>query len=80
MFLGHGRHTNILNHFVGMTKDLKSKYLYQVSMNGPNFNPKFFQKFSAKSMNENYHSLVDIGSCSFHNVERVFRTGAEKSK
>ena len=49
-------------------------------MNGSNVNRKFFQKTLAKSMNENYHPLIDISSCFFHIVEGAFRTGAEKAK
>jgi len=79
-FLGHGKHTDILNHFNELTKNLKSECLYQISMDGPNVNLKFFQEFSAKFKVENYHSLVDIGSCSLHIVHGAFRTGAEKSE
>ena len=48
-FLGQSRHTNILNHFVGMTKDLKSECLYELSVDGLTVNMKFFQEFSANS-------------------------------
>ena len=33
-------------------------------MDGPNCNMKIFPEFLVKFMNENLHSLVDIGSCS----------------
>ena len=46
-FLGHGRYTDILSHFVGMTKDLKSECLYQISVDGPTVNIKVFQEFLA---------------------------------
>ena len=41
MFLGHDRHTYILNHFVGMAKEFKSECLYQISMDGLTVNMKF---------------------------------------
>ena len=65
-FLGHGRHTDILNHYVEMTKGLKLEYFCQISMDDPTVNMKFFESFLSKLKNENYHSLVDIGSCSPH--------------
>ena len=72
-FREHSRHTVILNHFVGMTKDPKSECLYQISMYGPTVNMKVFQEFSVKFKNENY-SLVDISSYSPHIEHGVFRT------
>ena len=78
-FLGHGRHTDVLNYFVGMTKDRKSECSYQMTMDGPTANMKFLQEFSAKLMNENYHSPVDSGTFSRHNVHGAFGTGAGKS-
>ena len=65
-FLGHGRHTDILNHYVEMTKGLKLEYFCQISMDDPTVNMKFFESFLPKLKNENYHSLVDIGGCSPH--------------
>ena len=79
MFLGHGRHTEILHHFVGMAKDLKFECLYQSSVDGITVNVKFFQEFSAKFKNANYHSLTDIDSCPFHTVNGAFQTNAKKS-
>ena len=40
------RHTDMLNDFVGMTKDLKSECLHQISVDGSTVNIKFFQEFS----------------------------------
>ena len=62
-----------------MTKDRKSECSYQMTMDGPTANMKFLQEFSAKFMNENYHSLVDSGTCSRHIVHGAFGTGARKS-
>ena len=79
-FLGHGRHSDILNHFMSLTRSLKSEALYQVSMDEPNVNLKFFKEFAASFKEDNFHSLVDIGSCSLHIVHGAFKTGAEKSE
>ena len=78
-FLGHGRHNDILNYFTSLTRSLKSEALYQVSMDGPNSNLKFFKEFVADFKDNSFHSLVDIGSCSLHIVHSAFNTVAEKS-
>ena len=48
-----------------------------MTMDGPTANMKFLQEFSAKFMNENYHSLVDSGTCSRHIVHGAFGTVLE---
>ena len=78
-FLGYGTHQNLLSHFNDITKDLDHNHLYQISMDGPNVNIKFHQEFSAHFKESNFHSLIDIGSCSLHIIHRSFTTGAEKS-
>ena len=78
-FLGHGRSSDILGHFSKITKDLNAAHLYQVSMDGPNVNLKFYQEFCRKRKDEKYHSLIDIGSCSLHIIHGSLKTGAEKS-
>ena len=47
-------------------------------MDGPNVNLKYFKEFAADFKEDNFHSLVDIGSCSLHIVHGAFKTGAEK--
>ena len=42
-FLGHGTHTDLLNHFKSITNDLPSNKVYQVSMDGPSVNLKFYR-------------------------------------
>ena len=79
-FLGHGRHNDILNHFTSLIRSLKSEALYQVSMDEPNVNLKFFKEFAADFKEDNFHSLVDIGSCSLHIDHGALKTGAEKSE
>ena len=41
--LGHGTHTDLLNHFKSITNDLPSNKVYQVSMDGPIVNLKFYR-------------------------------------
>ena len=78
-FLGHGTHQNLLSHFNDFTKDLDHSHLYRISMDGPNVNVKFNQEFSAHFKESNFHSLIDIGSCSLLIIHRSITTGAEKS-
>ena len=47
-FLGHTRHLDLLTHFRGLTKDLNPSKRYQISMDGPNTNFKFFNEYSNK--------------------------------
>ena len=78
-FLGHGTHQDLLIHFQEVTKEINYSHLYQVSMDGPSINLKFYQEFSTCFKENNSHSLLDIGSCSLHVVHRSFTTGVEKS-
>ena len=65
-FMGHGTYTDILQHFDKITKDLNPAHLYQISMDGPNVNLKFYREFVQKRKDENYHSLIDIASCGLY--------------
>ena len=76
---GQGTHQNLLSHFNNITEDLDHIHLYQTSIDGPNVNIKFYQEFSVHAKESNFHSLIDIDSCSLHIIHRSFTTGAENS-
>ena len=76
-FLGHGTHTDLLNHPKSITNDLPSNKVYQLSMDRPNVNLKFYKEFSRLYKEENCHCLIDIGTCSLHTMHNSFRTGVE---
>ena len=78
-FLGHGTSLDILGHFSKITKDLNAAHIYQVSMNRPNVNLKFYLEVCRKRKDEKYHCLIDIGNCSLHIIHGSLKTGAEKS-
>lgn len=78
-FFGHGRHQDLLQHFSEVTKELNPGHLYQISMDGPNVNLKFFKEFAKARKDDMLHTLIDIGSCSLHIVHGSFKTGAKKS-
>jgi len=59
---------------------LDDSRLFQISMDGPNVNLKFFREFSSQFKENNNHSLVDIGSCCLHVINGSFARGAEKSE
>ena len=69
-FLGHGTHQDLLTYFRKVAKEINCSHLYEVSMDGPSVNFKFYQEFSAGFKGNNSHSLLDIGSCSLHIVHR----------
>ena len=79
-FLGHVRHQDMLNNFIGIWKDLNLGLLYQLSMDVPNVNLKFYQEVTKKRKEQTFHSRLDIGSCSLHIIHGNFKTGAEKFK
>ena len=78
-FLGHATHQDVLHHFNGLTNDLDPTHLYQISMDGPNVNIKFFEEFLQHQKKCSFHSLIDIGSCGLHIVHGSFSQGETKS-
>ena len=48
-------------------------------MDGPRVNHKFYKELVKSRKLENFHSMIDIGSCNLHIVSGSFKTGAEKS-
>ena len=80
VFLGHATHQDILHHFNSLTKYLDTTHLYQILMDGPNVNMKFFEKFSQHQKKRSFYSLINIGSCGFHIVHGSFSRGERKSR
>ena len=76
-FLGHGIHTDFLNHFKSITNDFSSRKVYQVSTDEPNVNLNFYRGFLRLYKEENCHCLIDLGICSIHTVHNSSRTGVE---
>ena len=79
-FLGHSTHQDLYTHFVDLTKDLNSTKLYQISMDGPNVNVKFYKEYVSHLNEECHHQLLDIGSCSLHIIHGSLCTGEKKSE
>ena len=79
-FHGHCKANDLLEHFNELTMKLKLEDLYQISVDGPNVNKKFYEDFSRKFGDENYQKLIHIGSYSLHIVDGAFRAGDEQSE
>ena len=71
-FLGYGTHLDLLSHFKSITNGLPSSKVYQVSVDGPSVNLKFYKEFSRLYKEENCHCLIDIGTCSLDTVLNSF--------
>ena len=78
--MGHGTYTDILQHFDEIAKDLNTAYLYQISIDGSNVNLKFYREFVQKRKDENFHLLIDIGSCGLHVIHKRLGTGVDDSQ
>ena len=64
-FLGHCKASDLLKHFNELTKELKSEKLYQLSMDDPNVNKKFYEDLSRKFEDENYHKLINLAAATY---------------
>ena len=72
-FFGHGTHQNLLKHFHEVTKELDHSKLYQISMDGPSVNLKFYNEIVQDRQENMIHSLILIGSCSLLIVHGSFK-------
>ena len=79
LFFGHGTHQNLSKHFPEVTKEFDLLKLYQISMDGPSVNLKFYNVIVQDRQENMVRSLIDIVSCSLHIVHDSFKTGAEKT-
>ena len=72
--LGHATHTDLLNYFRDIIKELPLTNLFQISMDGTNVNSKFFKEFSANFNSNCSHSLIDMETCNLHVVHWSLKT------
>ena len=78
-FLGHTRHLDLLTHFRDLTKDLNPSKLFEISVDGPNTNLKFFNEYSNKFAETTLPSLINIATCNIHIVYGCLQTGESLS-
>ena len=78
-FLGHAAAYDISDSCFDKIACLGFKDMLRISMDGPNVNWSFFDKFQ-KSLSDEYNTkLLDIGSCGIHKCHNAFAAGALKS-
>ena len=74
-FPRHATAEDMMHHFEEMTQGLDRRSLFQVSMDGPNVNWKFFEMLQKKLEDDIQGQLLNIGSCGLHTVHNAFRRG-----
>ena len=76
-FLGHTRAADLLQKFSEALGKLNLANLFQVSMDGPNMNLKFFNSFCSDRArtNPDLPHLMNVGSCGLHVVYGAFKYG-----
>ena len=79
-FFGHGRESDLLEHFKKLSSRVDRSKVYNVSMDGPRVNHNFLRSLKRDWEDELIHKLIDIGTCNLHIVSGAFKTGAEKSE
>ena len=77
---GNTTHQDLCIHFIDVTKDLNSTRLYQISVDGPSVNIKFYNEFIKKHREDCHHQLIRMGSCSLHIIDGALHTGEIKSE
>ena len=78
LFMGHTT-ADVVVHFENCAVGLHSDTLYQISMDGPNVNWKFFRLFKRKVEEKHNLPVINIGSYGLHIVHSAFRDGATAS-
>lgn len=76
--LGHVTARDIHENFMEERAKLDGSKLIQISVDGPRVNLKFMELVNSNQEENQLPQLVDIGSCSVHNVPDAFKTGAIK--
>jgi len=72
-FLGHTAADDLVKGFMSTMKDLNSKRLIQISMDGPNANWSFLEKMKLKlERDPDDAKLLELGSCGLHIVHGAF--------
>ena len=74
-FFGHSRHNNLLDEFGKITKCLEEEKVFQISMDGPIVNKKFYQNIAADRSEKLFHTLMDLGTCSLHSINGSVKNG-----
>ena len=76
-FFGHSTAKDLMTQFEEVTNKVALEKLYQISMDRPKVNLKFYREVEAKRTEILYHSLTDMGTCSLHH--RAVKSGVEST-
>ena len=76
---GHSTDVDLMDKLNEAIKHLDSEKMYQISMDVPAVNIKFFNKFKLKQEENPFHSIIDIGTCSLHTMHKLVKTLFDKS-
>ena len=61
-----------------MSNEWDSNKLFQISMDGPNVNLKFYKAVVTERIENEQHQLTNIGSCRLHTIHGAFKTVLRK--
>ena len=78
-FLGHATHQDLHKQFTDISNELDSNKLFQISMDGPNVNLKFYEAVVTERNENEQHQLINIGSCGLRKIHGALKTGFGKS-
>ena len=73
-FFGHATHQDLLKQFNKITSELHPKKLYQISMDKPKVNTKFYWEIVTSQEQSIFRKLIDFGSCNLHIVHGSLKT------
>ena len=59
---------------------LDSNNMYQISMDEPSVNLKFLEKTQKDQVANEFHKLLNIGSCGLYTIHNAFKVGVEPTK
>ena len=76
-FFGHGTAIDLRREFDECIKESDPSKMYQISMDGPSMNRKFYEAVTKGRAGNELHQLINIGSCCLHVIHGVFKSGAE---
>ena len=76
-FLKRANAENLFECLQSSLKDVTSKNLLQLSMDGPNTNWKVLELLDDDRKENDYPTILNIGSCGLHVIHGAFKTGVE---
>ena len=78
-FLGHASAHNLVEACIESVSVLNVRNIVQISMDGPNVNWSFYNKFENIIQDQCSKTLLPTGSCGLHQIHNAFRFGSSQS-